>query len=78
MQVDHLFRDAKTPVFSPFVNEIPKLPFEYEYLFTEHKYDYEYEKNQWGELLATRMPQGVERSSTRRTFISLASSCKKH
>ena len=56
IQVDHLFREAKTPVFSPSVNEIPILPLEYEYRFTE--YDYEYEKSQWYELPATIMPGG--------------------
>jgi hypothetical protein len=56
IQVDPLFRDAKSPVFSPFVNEIPVLPFEYEYRFTE----YEYEKNQWYELPATIMPDGTK------------------
>ena len=56
IQVDHLFREAKTPVFSPFANEIPKLPFEYVYRFTEH--EYEYEKNQWYELPSTIMPDG--------------------
>ena len=45
IQVDHPFREAGTPVFGPFVNEIPTPPFEYEYRFTE--YEYEYEKNQW-------------------------------
>jgi hypothetical protein len=46
--------EAGTPVFGPFVNEIPILLFEYEYRFTE----YEYEKNQWYELPATKMPDG--------------------
>jgi hypothetical protein len=46
--------EAGTPVFGPFVNEIPILLFEYEYRFTE----YEYEKNQWYELPATIMPDG--------------------
>jgi hypothetical protein len=54
IQVDHLFREAGTPVFGPFVNDIPILLFEYEYRFTE--YEYEYEKNQWYELRATIMP----------------------
>ena len=54
IQVDHLFREAVTPLFGPFVNEIPILLFEYEYRFTE----YEYEKNHWYELLATIMPDG--------------------
>jgi len=49
IQVDHLFREAVTPLFDPFVNEIPILLFEYEY-------EYEYEKNHWYELLATIMP----------------------
>jgi len=44
-QVDHLFREAATPVFGPFVKEIPILLFEYEY-----------ETNQWYELPATIMP----------------------
>ncbi|MFY7892540.1 MAG: hypothetical protein ACOVOJ_07610, partial [Pirellula sp.] len=35
IQVDHLFREAGTPGFGPFVNEIPILLFEYEYRFTE-------------------------------------------
>ena len=48
IQVDDLFREAVTPLFGPFVNEIPILLFEYEYRFTE----YEYEKNHWCELLA--------------------------
>jgi hypothetical protein len=52
IQVDHLFREAVTPLFGPFVNEIPILLFEYEYRFTQ----YEYEKNHWYELLATIMP----------------------
>jgi hypothetical protein len=43
IQVDHLFREAATPLFGPFVNKIPILLFEYEYRFTE----YEYEKNHW-------------------------------
>ncbi|MFM2012207.1 MAG: hypothetical protein RLZZ396_991 [Planctomycetota bacterium] len=54
--VDRLFKEAGTPVFGPFVNEIPISPFEYEYRFTE--YEYEYEKIQWQELLATIMPDG--------------------
>jgi hypothetical protein len=54
-QVDHLFREAGTPVLGPFVNEISKLPFEHEYRFTE----YEYEKNQWFELPATIIPDGT-------------------
>jgi len=54
IQVDHLFREAVTPLFGPFVNEIPILPFEYEYRFTEYKY----EKNHWYELLVTIMPDG--------------------
>jgi hypothetical protein len=56
IQVDHLFREAVTPLFGPFVNEILILLFEYEYRFTE--YEYEYEKNHWYELLATIMPDG--------------------
>ena len=56
IQVDHLFREAATPLFGPFVNKIPILLFEYEYRFTE--YEYEYEKNHWYELLATIMPDG--------------------
>jgi len=43
IQVDHVFRQAVTQVFGPFVNEIPILLFEYEYRFTE--YEYEYERN---------------------------------
>ncbi|MCE2800349.1 MAG: hypothetical protein LW724_12390, partial [Planctomycetaceae bacterium] len=35
-------KEAVTPVFGPFVNEIPILLFEYEYRFTEN----EHEKNQ--------------------------------
>jgi hypothetical protein len=35
---------------------MPKLPFEYEYRFTED--EYEYEKNQWYELPSTIMPDG--------------------
>jgi len=60
IQVDHLFREAVTPLFGPFVNEIPILLFEYEYRFTqyEYEYEYEYEKNHWYELLATIMPDG--------------------
>ena len=54
IQVDQPFREAGTPGFGPFVNEIPILLFEYEYRFTE----YEYEKNQWYELPATKMPDG--------------------
>jgi hypothetical protein len=54
IQVDHLFREAVTLLFGPFVNEIPILLFEYEYRFTE----YEYEKNHWYELLAMIMPDG--------------------
>jgi hypothetical protein len=58
IQVDHLFREAKTPIFFvPFVNEISMLPIEYEYRFTE--YEYEYEKNQWYELPSTIMPDGL-------------------
>jgi hypothetical protein len=56
IQVDQPFREAGTPGFGPFVNEIPILLFEYEYRFTE--YEYEYEKNQWYELPATKMPDG--------------------
>jgi hypothetical protein len=44
IQGDHLFREAVTPAFGPFVKEIPILLFEYEYRFAE--YEYEYEKNQ--------------------------------
>ena len=58
IQVDHLFREAVTPLFGPFVNEIPILLFEYEYRFTEYEYEYDYEKNHWYELLATIMPDG--------------------
>ncbi|MFY7891087.1 MAG: hypothetical protein ACOVOJ_00300, partial [Pirellula sp.] len=47
IQVDHLFREAGTPGFGPYVNDIPILLFEYEY-----------EKNQWYELPATIMPYG--------------------
>jgi hypothetical protein len=47
IQGDHLFREAVTPVFGPFVKEIPILLFEYEYRFAEYEYEYEYEKNQW-------------------------------
>jgi len=61
IQVDHLFREAATPLFGPFVNEIPILLFEYEYRFTQ----YEYEKNHWYELLATIMPDGPKISSSR-------------
>jgi hypothetical protein len=53
IQFDYLFREAGTPGFGPFVNEIPISLFEYEYRFTE--YEYEYEKNQWYELPATRI-----------------------
>ena len=56
IQVDHLFREAATPLFGTFVNELPILLFEYEYRFTQ----YEYEKNHWYELLATRMPDGPQ------------------
>jgi hypothetical protein len=56
IQVDHLFREAATPLLGPFVKEIPILLFEYEYRFTED--EYEYEKNHWYELLATIMPDG--------------------
>ena len=41
IQVDRLFREAGTPLFGPFVNKIPRLPFEFEHRFTE----YEREKN---------------------------------
>jgi hypothetical protein len=58
IQVDHLSREAVTPVFGPFVQKIPTLLFEYEYRFTEYKY--EYEKNQWYELPATIMPVGLK------------------
>jgi len=60
IQVDHLFSEAVTPLFGPFVKEIPILLFEYEYRFTqyEYEYEYEYEKNHWYELLATIMPDG--------------------
>jgi hypothetical protein len=61
IQVDHLFREAVTPLFGPFVNEIPILLFEYEYRFTQ----YEYEKNHWYELLATIMPDGPKISAIR-------------
>jgi hypothetical protein len=44
-----LLEEAGTSIFGPFINEIPILPFEYEY---------EYEKNQWYELPATTMPDG--------------------
>jgi hypothetical protein len=44
IQFDHPFKEAGTPVFGSFVNEISILLFEYEYRFTE--YEYEYEKNQ--------------------------------
>jgi hypothetical protein len=54
IQFDYLFREAGTPGFGPFVNEIPISLFEYEYRFTED----EYEKNQWYELPATIMPDG--------------------
>ena len=50
----HLFREAKTPVFCPFVNEILKLPFEYEH---------EYEKNQWYELPSMIMPDGPQKTN---------------
>ena len=43
-------------MFGPFFNEIPVLLFEYDYRFTEYKY--EYEKNQWYELPSTIMPDG--------------------
>jgi len=58
IQVDHLFSEAVTPLFGPFVNEIPILLFEYEYRFTQYDYEYEYEKNHRYELLATIMPDG--------------------
>jgi len=51
IQVDHHFRETRTPVFGSYVNDFPIRPFEYEYRFTE--YEYEYEKNQWYELPAT-------------------------
>jgi hypothetical protein len=54
IQVDPRFREARIPVFGPFVNEIPRLPFEYEYFCIECLY--EYEKNQWYELSATISP----------------------
>ena len=54
IQVDHLFREAGTPGFGPYVNGISILLFEYEYRFTE----YEYEKNLRYELPATIMPDG--------------------
>ena len=44
------------PVFGPFFNEIPTLPFEYEYRFTE--YENEYEKYRRYELPATIIPDG--------------------
>ena len=56
IQVDHLFREAGTPGFGPYVNGISILLFEYEYRFTE--YEYEYEKNLRYELPATIMPDG--------------------
>ena len=56
IQVDHLFRDTTPPVFGPFFNEIPTLPFEYEYRFTE--YENEYEKYRRYELPATIIPDG--------------------
>jgi len=55
IQVDHPFREAGTPVFGPLVNEIPILLFEYEY-----------EKNQWYELPATIMPDGLPSIRDRR------------
>ena len=56
IQANHLFREARTLVLTPFVNEIPILPFEYEYRFTED--EDEYEKNQGYELTATIIPDG--------------------
>jgi hypothetical protein len=56
IQVDHLFREAVTPVFGPVVQKNPILLFEYVYRFTEYKY----EKNQWYELPATIMPVGLK------------------
>jgi len=56
IQIAHPFREARAPVFGPFVNEIPILLFEYEYRFTE--YEYEYEKNHRYELPATIIPNG--------------------
>jgi hypothetical protein len=43
MQGDHLFKEAETPVFGPYVNYIQTSPFEHEYRFTEYEYEYEYE-----------------------------------
>jgi hypothetical protein len=41
-------KETGTPVFGPFVNDIPIRPFEYEY---------EYEENQWYKLSATIIPE---------------------
>jgi hypothetical protein len=41
MQGDHLFKEAETPVFGPYVNYIQTSPFEHEYRFTEYEYEYE-------------------------------------
>ena len=41
IQGDHLFKEAETREFGPYVNNIPIRPFEYEYRFTEYEYEYE-------------------------------------
>jgi hypothetical protein len=73
IQVDHLFREAATPLFGPFVNEIPILLFEYEYRFTQ----YEYEKNHWYELLGTIMPDGPKFSGYHPSLITSENSREK-
>ena len=45
MQGAHLFKEAETPVFGPYVNYIQTSPFEYEYRFTEYRFaEYEYDE----------------------------------
>jgi hypothetical protein len=39
IQGDHLFKEAGTPEFGLYVNNIPIHPFEYEYRFTEYEYE---------------------------------------
>jgi hypothetical protein len=41
IQGDHLFKEAGSPEFGLYVNNIPIRPFEYEYRFTEYQYEYE-------------------------------------
>jgi hypothetical protein len=59
IQFDRLLRKLAPRCLVPNIDQIPRLPFEYEYRFTEH--EYEYEKNQWYELPATTMPDGPKK-----------------